>query len=447
MKLRIKKISSGFTLLELLIVIGILGVLSVALVFVLNPSESLKKARDSQRISDLTTLKKAIEIYKTNVRYPKLAGADNTGCKGTALTADWQPATDHIYYSYPSDTGVISATVLDGTTFSAGVAVQKTKANAGKTDGTGWLPIDFSSLSGGSPVSTLPVDPVNTIANLASPANTDLVYRYICSEKDLTFELNATLESTAFTSTDNKMAKDGGNNANYYEVGTGLGVISFEGPPICGAYIVSGLDGLTYGTVTGEDGKCWLDRNLGATQVATSYSDTASYGHYYQWGRYADGHQISNSSTIVGPVSTDTPSANFITNSSGVSPNDWRTPQNDNLWQGVNGTNNPCPSGFRLPTQTEWQTLVTAIGGFTTATCGGTSTCRQVAYGSRLKLPSGGLRGYESAGVNNLGSSGMYWSSITTNIYSYYLYFLSSGVVPYNSSTRGNGFSVRCIKN
>ncbi len=32
---------------------------------------------------------------------------------------------------------------------------------------------------------------------------------------------------------------------------------------------------------------------------------------------------------------------------------DWRSPQNDNLWQGVNGINNPCPSGYRLPTEAE----------------------------------------------------------------------------------------------
>ena len=38
------------------------------------------------------------------------------------------------------------------------------------------------------------------------------------------------------------------------------------------------------------------------------------------------------------------------------SPIDWRTPQNNNLWQGVSGTNNPCPAGFRLPTETELET-------------------------------------------------------------------------------------------
>jgi prepilin-type N-terminal cleavage/methylation domain-containing protein len=233
-KLKTSKTSQGFTLLELLIVIGIVAILSVALVFILNPGETLKKARDSQRISDLTTLKKAIEIYKTNVRSPILAGtSNNDGCKGTSLSPSWDTATDHIYYSYPSDIGgvdqsKISATALDGQTFSAGVAVQTTKANLGKTDGTGWLPINFASLPGGSPISALPVDPVNTIADITKPLNTDLVYRYVCSQKDLAFELGTTLESIDYTSTDNKMSKDGGNNDSYYEVGTSLALMSTE---------------------------------------------------------------------------------------------------------------------------------------------------------------------------------------------------------------------------
>ncbi|WP_372934176.1 hypothetical protein, partial [Mariniphaga sediminis] len=35
-------------------------------------------------------------------------------------------------------------------------------------------------------------------------------------------------------------------------------------------------------------GKTWMDRNLGASQVATSSTDIAAYGDLYQWGRAAD---------------------------------------------------------------------------------------------------------------------------------------------------------------
>ena len=38
-------------------------------------------------------------------------------------------------------------------------------------------------------------------------------------------------------------------------------------------------------------GRVWMDRNLGATQVATSSIDEAGYGDLYQWGRRKDGHQ------------------------------------------------------------------------------------------------------------------------------------------------------------
>ncbi len=38
-------------------------------------------------------------------------------------------------------------------------------------------------------------------------------------------------------------------------------------------------------TVTGGAGGIWMDRNLGASQVATAIKDDKSYGYYYQWGR------------------------------------------------------------------------------------------------------------------------------------------------------------------
>ena len=44
---------------------------------------------------------------------------------------------------------------------------------------------------------------------------------------------------------------------------------------------------VTYGTQT------WMDRNLGARRVATAINDVLSYGNHYQWGRPADGHEIS----------------------------------------------------------------------------------------------------------------------------------------------------------
>ncbi|MDD4931709.1 MAG: prepilin-type N-terminal cleavage/methylation domain-containing protein, partial [Candidatus Colwellbacteria bacterium] len=54
---------TSFTLVELLIVIAILAVLAAAVVVVLNPAELLAQARDSQRSTDLRTLKDAIDLW------------------------------------------------------------------------------------------------------------------------------------------------------------------------------------------------------------------------------------------------------------------------------------------------------------------------------------------------------------------------------------------------
>ena len=51
------------------------------------------------------------------------------------------------------------------------------------------------------------------------------------------------------------------------------------------------------GTVTSTTGQVWMDRNLGASRVATSSTDSAAYGDLYQWGRGTDGHEKRTSST------------------------------------------------------------------------------------------------------------------------------------------------------
>jgi uncharacterized protein (TIGR02145 family) len=216
------------------------------------------------------------------------------------------------------------------------------------------------------------------------------------------------------------------------------------------------VSGLAYGIVIGADGKKWLDRNLGATRVATAYNDTSSYGYLFQWGRARDGHQQtlhsngSNSATTSTLSATDqvqspdtakfimSPSANY----------DWKTnaTKNDALWQGVNGTNNVCPAGFRLPTSGDWSTLVTAIGNFTTATCGATSTCRDVAFNSSLKIPVGGYRNYSDGSLGNQGSYGGYWSSSPSGADASNLLFYSTTVGPASANYRADGFSVRCLK-
>lgn len=224
-----KKQKNGFTLLELLIVIAILAILSAALILILNPAESMRKSRDAQRISDLSTLKTAIGLYLTTVSSPDLDAALTTGCLGGSNT-DAQ-----IFYS-----AEIAATacnndvaegddVITGSDFATNFCTYGgTTGTASLVDGSGWLPVALNAIPGGSPISNMPLDPINTVASAVAPVSTDLVYRYACqndgggANPSLVFEINAQLESDAFTSTDDRRTKDGGDNANYYEVGNSL---------------------------------------------------------------------------------------------------------------------------------------------------------------------------------------------------------------------------------
>jgi prepilin-type N-terminal cleavage/methylation domain-containing protein len=193
MKMKMNKNSRGFTLIELLVVIAIIAILSVVVILTLNPAELLKQARDSSRISDLSTLNSALGVYYADVSSP---------------TTSVSGATTDCYVF--SGSGI---TPGSNCSFTGTFTVASTTSRA--VSGAGWLPINFTSISSGAPIGNLPIDPVNSATN---------VYRFVASTSIGAYEMNANMESAKQIAATGVEQTDGGNSTTIYEVGTAPGL-------------------------------------------------------------------------------------------------------------------------------------------------------------------------------------------------------------------------------
>jgi prepilin-type N-terminal cleavage/methylation domain-containing protein len=196
---------SGFTLIELLIVIAIIAILSIVVVLAINPAEMLRQSRDSQRVSDLSTLKSAISLYLLDSPNPNIASS-SFGGYGSC------------YLSTIVGNGTTSVNCADfANTYTMNVST--TQASYRKNDSTGWLPVNFSQITLGTPLSVLPVDPIN---------NTNFYYAYAATSTGGTnyFELDARMESKKYGQggSNDVTTNDGGDNPAIYEVGSKPGL-------------------------------------------------------------------------------------------------------------------------------------------------------------------------------------------------------------------------------
>jgi len=184
----------GFSFLEMLISIGILIVLVAVTVIVINPMEYLKQSRDSNRISDLTDINLFFSKYKYSGQRIDSLGNVNV-----------------VYVSLPSNLSDCSdlglPTLVSGWNYRCA-----TETNYRKTDGTGWLPIDLTVVSGGYGISALPVDPTNLVAG-------GVYYAYII-DSSLKFEIISSLESQK--NIDKYAVGDGGIDDTKVEKGENL---------------------------------------------------------------------------------------------------------------------------------------------------------------------------------------------------------------------------------
>jgi uncharacterized protein (TIGR02145 family) len=253
------------------------------------------------------------------------------------------------------------------------------------------------------------------------------------------------------------------------------------------------------------------------------------YGSKYQWGRQSDGHEnvwsIVTSSAGVSDDNIDDATGQVLEGKyeyglfikgSDVTHYDWYTTPGSQpywyrpgRWDGGAQNNSytppatpfipnskvtsdkgvdPCPAGFRVPSQVEWEAIFTDGSWSGSVNSGGINKWVWVAAGSTLPaaaigidldeqnvgtsgyliypaidyttsytysvtptlfLPAAGIRDIGDGHLGNSGFTGFYWSSTTyshvSNAYGYYLIFIGGLVRPAEYYSRAYGLSVRCV--
>ena len=268
----------AFTLIELLVVIAIIAILSVVVVLTLNPAGTLQQSRDNNRLSDMDTLTHALGLFQADQ-----AVVSGPGSLGTANT---------VYVSLPDPTAGTSAgsncSSLGLPALPLGYAYHCAGPNYyRKIDGTGWIPVLFSSITTGSPLGQLPIDPTNT-------SSSRLYYAYTTNGSQ--YEVTTPLESSKYRlgGSNDQIGPDGGTLATVYEKGSKLGLepLDYGDPSLVGLWTFDeGAGGTAYdysgnnatGTWSGS-GTHWVAGKIGsgAGQFATSTSDFVNVGHQNQ---------------------------------------------------------------------------------------------------------------------------------------------------------------------
>lgn len=250
----------SFTLVELMIVIAVLAILSAVIVFVLNPAKLFDSAKDTHRMTDIVTIHKAIVFMET----------------WNSAGINYGDPTK-VYISIPDPLGDIDCANVAGLpTLSAGYTYAcKPEVDYRKTDGNGWIPIDFSVNASSKYFSTLPVDPDNT---------SQYFYAYFPGGSYVLMSMlknNVPEDSLSERKVDNFFLI-GSTNRNY-----NLPLVALRSGPEPLVY-----DGYTYTTLELPSGIVWMKDSMRSTIITSgtsccygnSSANCDTYGRLYSRG-------------------------------------------------------------------------------------------------------------------------------------------------------------------
>lgn len=330
---------------------------------------------------------------------------------------------------------------------------------------------------------------------------------------------------------------------DYYSYASAYGTAYECTIPLSEAYTYIDASGNTQST----NSLTFLRYNLGADpsltvkqQMKYTYSDTKNirvYGGLWQWGRKDVGHSLrdnvdeapsyfhdgqydsydpstntqfcinvpgaSESATTANWLSTDVVASNLWGNGMGTS-GERAFNQNSGTPNATANANNPCPSGYRVPTRFEWLlfrsffgedvyptwyvpeynssiVVVRVINGYAetyesglwtdlkvagwviydksaigdgngtdaeynAAFAEGTDLTAESAPEPLMFLPAAGARDGDDGGLVSVSTEGLYWSSTYDKNGHSYMFRMHNGGSYTSHNYRARGFSVRCVK-